>query len=378
MKLYFLIAKRFLFPSKKFSSSIVNFISFIGLFIGAAAIVLSVSVLNGFQDILKSEYIKLNGQFLIEDYDKQLYESTKRYLDFNDSSYSIHNLDELLVIAQNKQSLIQLKSVTNQSLYNFYDLNLKENQEYLSDNEIIIGSSLASRLNLEIGDNVRVVSKDFKFNYFGIPEIREVVVANIFTNRILRADDSLVFALLNEPSIENLYFEFNNSEAIISNSSSEILSWKDRNLQLFEATEIEKKITFFTLSLIILVASFNLCSSIMQITSKKLKDLAVLMSLGVNKSGIKIIFIIYSYLIGAGAILSGIFFAVLIIYLQNSFSLIKLNPEFYLVDTLPMNIFIGDIFLLIVGSLVLVGIFSLIPLRFVKDMSPNQIINRQI
>ena len=378
MKLYFLIAKRFLFPSKKFSSSIVNFISFIGLFIGAAAIVLSVSVLNGFQDILKSEYIKLNGQFLIEDYDKQLYESTKRYLDFNDSSYSIHNLDELLVIAQNKQSLIQLKSVTNQSLYNFYDLNLKENQEYLSDNEIIIGSSLASRLNLEIGDNVRVVSKDFKFNYFGIPEIREVVVANIFTNRILRADDSLVFGLLNEPSIENLYFEFNNSEAVISNSSSEILSWKDRNLQLFEATEIEKKITFFTLSLIILVASFNLCSSIMQITSKKLKDLAVLMSLGVNKSGIKIIFIIYSYLIGAGAILSGIFFAVLIIYLQNSFSLIKLNPEFYLVDTLPMNIFIGDIFLLIVGSLVLVGIFSLIPLRFVKDMSPNQIINRQI
>ena len=378
MKLYFLIAKRFLFPSKKFSSSIVNFISFIGLFIGAAAIVLSVSVLNGFQDILKSEYIKLNGQFLIEDYDKQLYESTKRYLDFNDSSYSIHNLDELLVIAQNKQSLIQLKSVTNQSLYNFYDLNLKENQEYLSDNEIIIGSSLALRLNLEIGDNVRVVSKDFKFNYFGIPEIREVVVANIFTNRILRADDSLVFGLLNEPSIENLYFEFNNSEAIISNSSSEILSWKDRNLQLFEATEIEKKITFFTLSLIILVASFNLCSSIMQITSKKLKDLAVLMSLGVNKSGIKIIFIIYSYLIGAGAILSGIFFAVLIIYLQNSFSLIKLNPEFYLVDTLPMNIFIGDIFLLIVGSLVLVGIFSLIPLRFVKDMSPNQIINRQI
>ena len=378
MKLYFLIAKRFLFPSKKFSSSIVNFISFIGLFIGAAAIVLSVSVLNGFQDILKSEYIKLNGQFLIEDYDKQLYESTKRYLDFNDSTYSIHNLDELLVIAQNKQSLIQLKSVTNQSLFNFYDLNLIENQEYLSDNEIIIGSSLASRLNLEVGDNVQVVSKDFKFNYFGIPEVREVVVVNIFTNRILRADDSLIFGLLNEPSIENLYFEFNNSEAIISNSSSEILSWKDRNLQLFEATEIEKKITFFTLSLIILVASFNLCSSVMQITSKKLKDLAVLLSLGMNKSGIKIIFIIYSYLIGAGAILSGIFFAVLIIYLQNSFSLIKLNPEFYLVDTLPMNIFIGDIFLLIVGSLVLVGIFSLIPLRFVKDMSPNQIINRQI
>ena len=74
----------------------------------------------------------------------------------------------------------------------------------------------------------------------------------------------------------------------------------------------------------------------------------------------------------------GISFAVLIIFIQNTYSLINLNPEFYLVDTLPMNIFIGDILFLLAGSLVLVGIFSLIPLRFVKNMSPNQIINRQI
>ena len=116
----------------------------------------------------------------------------------------------------------------------------------------------------------------------------------------------------------------------------------------------------------------------MQITSKKLKDLAVLMALGMNKSGIKVIFIIYSYLIGIGAIFLGISFAVLIIFLQNTFSIIKLNPEFYLVDVLPMNIFISDIFFLSMGSLVLIGIFSLIPLRFIRNMSPNQIINRQI
>ena len=378
MNLYFLIAKRFLFPKKKFTSSIINFISFLGLFIGATSIVLSISVLNGFQDILKSEYTKLYGQFLIEDYDDQADKSIKNYLDLNNSSYSINSVDELLIIAQNKQSLIELKSVTNQSIIDFYDLNLKENHEILSGNEIIIGNSLASRLNLDIGDKVQIISKDFKFNSFGIPEIKEVVVVNVFTNRILKADDSLIFGIINESKNKNLSFEFNNSEVLTSNLSSKILSWKDRNQQLFEATEIEKKITFFTLSLIILVASFNLSSSIMQITSKKLKDLAVLMSLGMNKSGIKIIFIIYSYLIGAGAILLGISFAVLIIFIQNTYSLINLNPEFYLVDTLPMNIFIGDILFLLAGSLVLVGIFSLIPLRFVKNMSPNQIINRQI
>ena len=286
MNLYFLIAKRFLFPKKKFTSSIINFISFLGLFIGATSIVLSISVLNGFQDILKSEYTKLYGQFLIEDYDDQADKSIKNYLDLNNSSYSINSVDELLIIAQNKQSLIELKSVTNQSIIDFYDLNLKENHEILSGNEIIIGNSLASRLNLDIGDKVQIISKDFKFNSFGIPEIKEVVVVNVFTNRILKADDSLIFGIINESKNKNLSFEFNNSEVLTSNLSSKILSWKDRNQQLFEATEIEKKITFFTLSLIILVASFNLSSSIMQITSKKLKDLAVLMSLGMNKSGI--------------------------------------------------------------------------------------------
>jgi lipoprotein-releasing system permease protein len=378
MNLYFLIAKRFLFPKRKFTSSIINLISFFGLFLGSTSIVLSISVLNGFQDILKSESVKLYGQFLIEEYDDQKDNSIKNFLDLNNENYSLNSVNELLIIAENNQSLIQLKSVTNQSLIDFYDLNLKKNHKFLTPEEIIIGNSLASLLSLDVGDKVQIISKDFNFNSFGVPEIREVVVANIFSNRILRANDSLVFGILNDSKNSNLSLEFNSPEALLSNISSEILSWKQRNQQLFEATEIEKKITFFTLSLIILVASFNLSSSIMQITSKKLKDLAVLMALGMNKSGIKVIFIIYSYLIGIGAIFLGISFAVLIIFLQNTFSIIKLNPEFYLVDVLPMNIFISDIFFLSMGSLVLIGIFSLIPLRFIRNMSPNQIINRQI
>ena len=147
-------------------------------------------------------------------------------------------------------------------------------------------------------DNIQIEDSSFRDNQGNIV---------YFNNRILRANDSLIFGIIKDSKNKNLSFEFNNSEALNTNLSSKISSWKDRNKQLYEATEIEKKITFFTLSLIILVASFNLSSSIMQITSKKLKDLAILMSLGMNKTGIKIIFIIYSYLIGAGAIFLGIF-----------------------------------------------------------------------
>ena len=121
MNLYFLIAKRFLFPKRKFTSSIINLISFFGLFLGSTSIVLSISVLNGFQDILKSESVKLYGQFLIEEYDDQKDNSIKNFLDLNNENYSLNSVNELLIIADNNQSLIQLKSVTNQSLIDFYD-----------------------------------------------------------------------------------------------------------------------------------------------------------------------------------------------------------------------------------------------------------------
>tara|TARA_X000000368_G_C22561700_1_gene506742 strand:- start:191 stop:487 length:297 start_codon:yes stop_codon:yes gene_type:complete len=97
-----------------------------------------------------------------------------------------------------------------------------------------------------------------------------------------------------------------------------------------------------------------------------------------KKNDIKKIFIIYSYLIGLSALCGGILFALLVILLQNKLSFIKLSPEFYLVDTLPMQIFIFDIALLLLGSVFLIGIFINIPLRFINSLSPVKIINKQL
>ena len=244
---------------------------------------------------------------------------------------------------------------------------------------MIIGNLLANRLNIEIGDSIQIISKDFKLNSYSLPDIYEFRVANIFSNRILRANDFLVFGV-NKEIFKNANFsaEINGDIGSIKDPSLTFLSWKDRNRQLFEATEIEKKITFFTLLLIVLIASFNLSSSIMQISSKKIRDLAIFSSIGMKKNDIKKIFIIYSYLIGLSALCGGILFALLVILLQNKLSLIKLSPEFYLVDTLPMQIFIFDIALLLLGSVFLIGIFTNIPLRFINSLSPVKIINKQL
>ncbi len=376
MKIYLLIAKRFLFPRNDFRSNTINFISFIGLFIGAAAIVLSVSVLNGFQGILQTEAKKIYGDYLVEDISNT---SFLRDLNMDNENYSIFQENEFLIVSNNKQNLIEFKSVSNESLNDFYELDLQNNFKALSKEEVIIGNLLANRLNVDIGDSIQIISKDFKLNSYSLPDIYEFKVANIFSNRILRANDFLVFGV-NKEIFKNANFsaEINGNIGSIKDSSTTFLSWEDRNRQLFEATEIEKKITFFTLLLIVLIASFNLSSSIMQISSNKIRDLAIFSSIGMKKNDIKKIFIIYSYLIGLSALCGGILFALLVILLQNKLSLIKLSPEFYLVDTLPMQIFIFDIALLLLGSVLLIGIFTNIPLRFINSLSPIKIINKQL
>ena len=376
MKIYLLIAKRFLFPRNDFRSNTINFISFIGLFIGAAAIVLSVSVLNGFQGILQTEAKKIYGDYLVEDIINAGFFND---LNIDNENYSIFKENEFLIVSNKKQNLIEFKSVSNESLNDFYELDLQNNFKALSNEEVIIGNLLANRLNVDIGDSIRIISKDFKLNSYSLPDIYEFKVANIFSNRILRVNDFLVFGVNKEIFKKaNFSAEINGDIGSIIDSSITFLSWKDRNRQLFEATEIEKKITFFTLLLIVLIASFNLSSSIMQISSKKIRDLAIFSSIGMKKNDIKKIFIIYSYLIGLSALCAGILFALLVILLQNKLSFIKLSPEFYLVETLPMEIFIFDIALLLLGSVFLIGIFVNIPLRFINNLSPVKIINKQL
>ena len=376
MKIYLLIAKRFLFPRNDFRYNTINFISFISLFIGAAAIVLSVSVLNGFQGILQTEAKKIYGDYLVEDISNT---SIFRDLNMDNENYSIFQENEFLIVSNKKQNIIKFKSVSNESLNDFYELDLQNNFKILSNKDVIIGNLLANRLNVEIGDSIQIISKDFKLNSYSLPDIYEFRVANIFSNRILRANDFLVFGV-NKEIFKNANFsaEINGNIGSIKDSSTTFLSWEDRNRQLFEATEIEKKITFFTLLLIVLIASFNLSSSIMQISSNKIRDLAIFSSIGMKKNDIKKIFIIYSYLIGLSALCGGILFALLVILLQNKLSFIKLSPEFYLVDTLPMQIFIFDIALLLLGSVLLIGIFTNIPLRFINSLSPVKIINKQL
>ena len=376
MNVVFLIAKRFLISRNLFQGGMINIVSFLGLFIGAASIVLSIAVLNGFQNVLGDETKKLYGDYILLDTN----EDSVRNID-GDFKYSPFSQEEFFVLKGNKQSLIKLKTVFTDQIDNFYDLD-RLNSNSLGNNDIIIGKSLAEKMSINIGDLISIYDTNLAVNNVTIIPHKKLFVKDIYNNRILRSDEFLAFNSFDKNNLPN---EFTGIE-ILGNieslsgkySEDKLISWKDRNKQLFDATEIEKKITFFTLFLIIIVASFNLSSSIVQILTKKTREMAILNAFGMTERKISMVFLTYGYLLSLTAIIGGVLLSSLLIILQNQFGFIMLNPEFYLVEKLPMKIGFKEISLLISFSIIIVGIFASLPLMIMKKINPIILINKNI
>ena len=382
MKTIFLIAKRFLMPRNVIEGGIINLISFLGLFIGAASIILSIAVLNGFQSILQDETRKIYGDYALVEFDYIKDRELISSFENNNIKYAPFYEEEFFVSKNNKQSLVSLKTIASTKFENFYDLKLIENNKELNDGEIIIGQSLADRMDFSIGDSISMYSTKLNMSYLAMPLTKEFIIKDIFSNRILRSDEFLMFTVSeNDSPIDETFTDveiLGEIDNITSVKEANIVSWKERNKQLFDATEIEKKITFFTLFLIIVVASFNLSSSIMQIATKKTREMAILSTLGMKKGNISSIFLVYGYLLALSAIISGILFALLIVYIQNTFGVFMLNPEFYLVSILPMEISFKDIALLLFYSIIIIGLFATLPLMLIKKIRPVELINKNI
>lgn len=382
MNVILLIAKRFLMPRNMLEGGIINIISFIGLFIGAASVILSVAVLNGFQGILENETKKIYGDYAINNFDYTVDKELIDIFEKNGIQYAPYYEEEFFISKNKKQSLVNLKSVDRLKFKNFYDLELVSESQDLNHGEIIIGKSLADRMDFSIGDSISIYSTKLNMSYLAIPSIEELTIKDIFQNRILRSDEFLVFTVSKDYNFPDKKFTdieiIGNIENIIPLPNEQIVSWQQRNKQLFDATEIEKKITFFTLFLIIVVASFNLSSSVMQIATKKTREMAILSTFGMSENRISLIFLLYGYLLAVSAITSGILFALLVIFLQNTFGIFMLNPDFYLVSKLPMVISFKDIALLLFYSVIIIGLFATLPLMLIKKIRPIELINKNI
>ena len=293
------IGLRYLISKKK--STFVTFISFlstVGIAIGVMALIVVIAVMAGFSSELKDKIIGANAHIIIEsEYGLSDIDNLRKKVESVEQVISTSPYIKGQVVARTQR---QLSSVVLRGIDFETEARVTSIKEYLSagvfpDNsdQIVIGSQLAQILKVDIGDSLKIVSPINGAIY-------EFQVCGLFTSGMYEQDATMAFINLKKASqifrtadrVNGLGVRINNiyqADKIKKNLEQTlgqgywVLSWIDLNKNLLSALKLEKTVMFIILSLIVLVACFNICSSLIMIVKDKTRDIGVLKSLGVNR-----------------------------------------------------------------------------------------------
>ena len=269
------------------------------------------------------------------------------------------------------------------------------NNEKLSKNSISIGKELSFTLNLDIGDNVTLMSSVGIETIIGsLPKQKTFLISSIFESGMAEFDNSIAFVNLktleqffnldkNDRKLE-IYLDnpknIEHQKLIVQNNFSDmfVYSWSDMNSSLFSALKVERNVMFIILSLIIIVAAFNIISGLTILVKNKTRDIAILKSIGVlNKSIVKIFFLT-GVTIGTLATIFGIILGVtfsmyvenLREFLSSVFNISLFPEEIYFLSTMPSEINPFSIFIISVSSIFITIIVSIFPALKAAKLDP--------
>ena len=273
--------------------------------------------------------------------------------------------------------------------------NFLGNRNNLSKNFISIGKELSFTLNLDIGDDITIMSSSGIETIIGnIPKQKTFTVVSIFESGLVDFDNNIAF--INLSTLEeffNLNKDERNLEIYLKNpqkiedqkeivqkifKNEFVYSWSDMNSALFSALKVERNVMFIILSLIIIVAAFNIISGLTILVKNKTKDIAILKSIGVlNKSIVKIFFLV-GVIIGTSATIFGIILGVTFsIYVENLrqflstlFNISLFPEEIYFLSTMPSEIDPPSIFLISLCSIIITIIVSIFPALKAAKLDP--------
>ena len=354
------IAKRFLIGGKGSGPSrLTGWISIIGLTIGCMAMILSVSILNGFESRVVSKIIGFEGDLRITNVkDWSKLESYISSLNGVKSTMLFQKRKSLLIGRNNSQRMVELKSIEIPKISEFYDLNIKQVNSSKTQ-QIILGEMTARRLNLNLGDEVRILSPIDNGSAWGLPIQVQCIVSGIFNVQVLDLDDKIafisknvgqkLFLRKNGPDGLDIRLDKNSDFQTIANMINnkfpnlKVNKWSDLHSELFNAMRFERIGALFVLSLIIVVACFNLITTLILVTAQKIRQIGILQVMGCSQKVIKTIIMSQGVMIGSIGITAGLIFGVIIIILQNTYGLIPLPEDVYFISFLPMNIYFYDI-----------------------------------
>jgi len=395
------IAFRYLKSRKKDGFlNVISIFSFIGISLGVAVLIIVMSVMNGFRTELINKIVGFNAHVTVKPYENSinLEKLNDKSLKLISKELILSNFGEAIVISKDYTKGLVLRGYNSKD-FSKLDVvkkgNLSGESNQLSKNSISIGKELSFNLNLSVGDRISIMSPVGIETIIGsLPKQETFTITSIFDSGLADFDANIAFINLDtlesffdlEKKKRNLEIYLNNPSNIneikieiqkIFNNQF-VYTWADMNNSLFSALKVERNVMFIILSLIIIVAAFNIISGLTILVKNKTRDIAILKSIGVlNKSIIKIFFLV-GIIIGTTATFFGIFLGIMFSlyienlreFLSNTFNISLFPEEIYFLSTMPSEINPVSIFIISLCSIFITIIVSIFPAINASKLDP--------
>ena len=359
--------------------------------LGVAILIIVMSVMNGFREELTQKILGFNAHISIKPYDTKItsnfYNGLKRK--YNDANILRTYNGEAVIITNNLAKGILIRGFDKRDIkdVNFFKKNIIDGDiNDFSSGSIIIGKQLAIELDVVVGDKINIMSSSLIATPLGrIPKQSIYKISAVFSSGLYEFDknvtffnleDSLSFFEKNEDDINLEFYLDNPLKADIYKEKIQktepnlyVFSWADLNKTFFSALKVERNVMFLILTLIIVVAAFNIISGLTILIKNKTKEIAILRSLGLSRTSIVKSFFLTGFLIGFFATIAGVALGITFsIYIEEVRQFISALTNFeifpkdvYFLDKMPSKLSFGSIISISAFSILITILTSLLP-----------------
>jgi lipoprotein-releasing system permease protein len=385
--------------------SVIASISFVGIMLGVATLIIVMAVMNGFRAELLTRILGINGHLIVQPMDLPFddYAEVARRIDgVSGVKYAVPLIDGQVLAQGNlgTGSGALVRGIRGEDLgdISLVANNIKQGSLVGFDTSegVAIGQRMADNMGLSLGDPITLVSPDGDVTPIGTtPRVKAYPVTAIFEVGMSEYDSSIVFMPLVEAQ---LYFNMENRvqtiEVFVDNPDAvdrlkpeveeaamrpvSISDWRQRNQTFFSALQVERNVMFMILTLIVLVAALNIISGLIMLVKDKGRDIAILRTMGATRGAVMRIFLMTGAAIGFTGTLAGVVLGIVVCLnvesIRQFFSWISgtvlFNPELYFLSKLPAKMDFGETASVVLMALALSFLATLFPAWRAAKLDP--------
>ena len=380
--------------------SVITIISVLGVMVGVMALVVVLSVMNGFRSDLMGKILGVNSHVLVLNL-------SGTFGGYRQVAEKVEKMDGVVAVAPFVYTQVMLNHAGRVSgavlrgvdpeiagrVVNFDKMIKEGSLSSLNETKkgmpgIIIGSELSKQIGASIGSLVTVISPEGKLTPLGrTPNTQKFKVTAVFDSGMYEYDASMVYISLGEAQgflalgnqvtgLEVKVTEVYQSDVIAGKIQKKLgypywtKDWKLMNRSLFSALKLEKLTMFVILTMIVLVGALNIISTLVMVVMEKTRDVAILRAMGASAKSIMSIFMFQGILVGVIGTIAGLCSGLGLCQLLSRYQFINLPADVYYISKLPVQVSVSDVSIVAGAAVVISFLATLYPAWYASRLNP--------